>query len=428
MTEPMGSAPATSFLDSLGDRSRRRAEPRASIAIAGAGCALAVVGALVVAGDTGATDGDFNRVPGIILSALIVAAGLVTLAAIRQGPVATAGAVAAALGVPPLMFFVTFDMNSFPPYSTDAILIVSTVAWLAAYTVGPARGRPFFLSAGLIGFWFTLMQVIENVFEAPFGLFGMGMGSSEMFSPTQTLQFDPVPPISDGLGDSGSFDSGSFDSGSFDSGSFDAPNPILPDGPSFDLPDPTTIGFICLGLGIAYLLMSRWLDGRGHHGTATPFAVAALPTLFASPIFLADDLETAGTGLLLLLIGAALAYQGATAGRRATAWFGGAATAIGALVFISDMTDDATVGGMLLMAAGIALVAIGHVTALVLSEPDEMALTLVGASAPSATGADAPPPSPAPPTANVADDDSHWAPPTDPPPDPPLPGSAPPPT
>lgn len=417
MTEPLGSAPATSFLDSLGDRSRRRAEPRASIAIAGAGCALAVVGALVVAGDTGATDGDFNRVPGIILSALIVAAGLVTLAAIRQGPIATAGAVAAALGVPPLMFFVTFDMNSFPPYSTDAILIVSTVAWLAAYTVGPARGRPFFLSAGLIGFWFTLMQVIENVFEAPLGLFGMGMASSESFSTSGGM-----------IGGDGSFDSGSFDSGTFDSGSFDAPNPILPDGPSFDIPDPTTLGLICLGLGVAYLLMSRWLDRGGHHGTATPFAVAALPTLFAGPIFLTDDLETAGTGLLLLLIGAALAYQGATAGRRATAWFGGAATAIGALVFISDMTEDATVGGMLLMAAGIALVAIGHVTALALSEPEEMALTLVGAASAPASVADVPLPPPAPPVANTADDDSHWAPPTDPPPDPPLPGSAPPPS
>lgn len=415
MTEPLGSAPATSFLDSLGDRSRRRAEPRASIAIAGAGCALAVVGALVVAGDTGATDGDFNRVPGIVLSALIVAAGLVTLAAIRQGPIATAGAVAAALGVPPLMFFVTFDLNSFPPYSTDAILIVSTVAWLAAYTVGPARGRPFFLSAGLIGFWFTLMQVIENVFEAPFGLFGMGMGmgSSQTFSSGGTAVLG-----ADGSFESGSFDSGSFDSGSFDSGPFDS-------GPSFDWPDPTTLGLICLGLGIAYLLMSRWLDGRGHHGTATPFAVAALPTLFASPSFLADDLETAGTGLLLLLIGAALAYQGATAGRRATAWFGGAATAVGALVFISDMTDDATVGGMLLMAAGIALVAIGHVTALVLSEPDEMALTLVGAAAPSTSLSDGPPP--APPVPGGAADDSDWAPPSDPPPDPPLPGSAPPP-
>ena len=340
MTAPQADPQSTSFLASLGPRGARRAEPRASIAIAGAGCALAVLGVLIVAGDTGASDGDFNKVPGIILSALVIGAGFFTLSSARHGAIATAGAVAAALGVPPLMFFLTFDVNGFPPYSTTGILVVSTIAWLAAYAVGPGRGRPFFLGAGLIGVWFSLMQVTEEVFDAPFLLFGVFAG----FSNGSDSGFG------DGFGPSG-----------------------------ISVPDPTTLGILSLGLGVGYLLLCRWLDSRGHLGVGTPFAFATLPTLLVGALFLADDLEQAGTGLLVLLIGAALAHHGASVGRRATAWLGGAATTLGAATFLSDMTDDATIGGLLFLAAGIGLVAAGHAVASALSEPDEMTVTRVEA-------------------------------------------------
>lgn len=380
-----------SFLDSLGPRARRRAEPRASIAIAGAGCALAVLGVLTVAADTGSSDGDFNRVPGIILSALVVGAGFFTLSAVRTGAMATAGAVAAALGVPPLMFFLTFDENGWPPYSSTGILLVSTLAWLFSYAVGPGRGRPFFLGAGLIGLWFTILQVTEDLFDAPFLFLGfLGAGFAEM-------------------GDS-----------DFDSGFGE---------PTFSAPDPATLGILSLGLGVGYLLLCRWLDTRGHRGAGTPFALATLPTLFTGVAFLGDDLEQAGSGLLLLLVGAGLAAHGATLGRRATAWVGGGATALGAAIFLGDMTDDATVGGLLFLAAGIGLVAAGHAVASALREPDEMAVTVplpaavtAGPAAvpaaddpatpppPPPVPADAPPPPPA--------DDSEWAPPPDDPPPP----------
>ncbi len=340
MTEPLGPDPAVSFLASLGARGSRRAEPRASIAIAGAGCALAVLGVLIVAGDTGASDGDFNRVPGLVLSALVVAAGVFTLHTVRDGAIATAGAAAAALGVPPFVFFLTFNQSQFPPYSTEGILLVSTVAWLAAYAIGPGRGRPFFLGAGLLGAWFTLLQLTEQVFEAPFGFFGV------------------MTTIGEGS------DSG-FDSG-FDGGS---------GGPSFDVPDPTTLGAISLVLGAGYLVLSRRLDRTGYHGTATPFALAALPTLLFSIVFLGDDLEAAGSGLLGVLVGLALVTHGASVLRRATAWIGAATTATGAAVFLTDMTDDATVGGMLFLAAGIALVAAGHAAGSALHEADEMSVT-----------------------------------------------------
>lgn len=428
MTEPLGEARATSFLDSLGPRGRWRAEPRASIAIAGAGCALAVLGVLIVAGDTGASDDDFNRVPGILLSAIVVAAGFFTLQAVRQGPMATAGSVAAALGVPPLMFFLTFDENGFPPYSTEGILIVSTVAWLATYAVGPGRGRPLFLGAGLIGLWFTLLQVTEGLFDAPFGFFGAFTGGY-----SEEVTFDETGGMVGGGGDFGSSD---FGGGGFGPGGFDAP-------------DPTTIGLLSLGLGVAYLLTTRWLDRHGHHGAATPVALATLPTLFAGVLALADDLEQAGTGLLLLALGLGLAHHGAALGRRATAWIGGATAAVGAATFLADMTDDATIGGMLFVAAGIGLVATGHAVAAALGEPDEMTRTTIAtrlapaavgtptsavgatpssdppASPATAPGGAAPPPPPPPPPpgagpapapATPDEDDSPWAPPPDAPP------------
>lgn len=409
MTEPRGEASSASFLDSLGARAQRRAEPRTSIAIAAAGCALAILGVLIVSGDTGVPDdfsGSFNKVPGVILSLLVVVGGFVALAQSGRGAVATGGTVAAALGVPPLMFFLTFDENGFPPYSTEAILYVPTIVWLVSYAVGPGRGRPFFLGAGLLGLWFSLLQLTEELFDFPFvaidGFFGAFSTSS--FEETGT---------SIGGDDFGT-------GGGFDDPGFGA-------GPSFDVPDPTTIGLISLGLGVAYLVVGRRLDRRGLHGAATPFALATIPPIFIGALFLADDLETAGTGLLLMAIGLGLAYSGGTTWRRATTWIGGAATAIGAAVFLGDMTDDATIGGMLFLAAGIGLVFAGHAIATAISEPDEMAVTLplaaVASSGPPPTLGDPgrlpdppQPPStiPPPPGAPPVEDHTAWAPPADP--------------
>ena len=107
-----------------------------------------------------------------------MAAGFFVLAGAERGPLATAGSVAAALGVPPLLFFLTVDTNELPPYSTEAILFVSTIAWLVTYAVGPGRGRPLFLGAGLIGLWASLLQLTEEVFDAPYLVSGFFVGLS----------------------------------------------------------------------------------------------------------------------------------------------------------------------------------------------------------------------------------------------------------
>jgi hypothetical protein len=404
MTEPVGEVGTASFLDTLGERSRRRAEPRTSIAIAGAGCALGILGVLVVAGDTGFDDssGDFNQLPGILLSGLVVAAGFFVLAAAREGAVATGGTVAAVLGVPPFMFFLTFDENSLPPYSTEGILIVSTLVWLGAYLAGPGRGRPFFLGAGLIGSWLTVLQLTEKVFDAPFSpLGGFFFGTSTSFESTGEL----IDPSTGEIIDSG----GDFSGDGFDS------------GPSFDAPDPATIGVLSLGLGVAFLVCGRRLDKGGRPGAATPFAFAAPPCLAVGVIGLAPDLEAAGSGLLMVGIGLALAYLGATVWRRATTWIGGAVTALGLAIFLGDMAGDSvSTGGMLFIAGGIGLVFAGHALAVALREADEMAITFGVAPVPVGPARRVGPLVAEPPT----DDLSQWAPPPPPPDDsddPPIP-------
>ncbi len=358
MTDAVGD-PNPSFLDSLGDRGRRRAEPRTSVSLAAAGCALAFVGVLVLAGDTGLDDetGDFSRVPGLLLSALVVALGYFVLSATRTGALATAGTVGASLGVPAFLFFLTFDEESFPPYNTEAILLVTTVVWLGSYLVGPARGRPWFLGSGLIGLWFTVLELTENLFESPFGYLGF-LGSSA------AMEFEAT---GEAIDPSGGFE-GDVEGG--DIGGFGG-DPV-----GFDPPDPATIGLLSLALGVAFVLIGRRLDRTGRHGAATPFAFAAIPCLAVGVIGLSDDLEASGSGLLLVLIGVVLAWNGATIWRRATSWIGGATAALGLALFLGDNAgDSATTAGMLFVAGGIGLVFGGHLFATAIGEPDEMVLT-----------------------------------------------------
>ena len=390
-----------SFLDSLGDRGRRRAEPRTSISLAGAGCALAIVGVLALAGDTGVDEdsGDFTRVPGVLLSALVIVIGYFVLSAVRRGPVATAGAVAAALGVPAFMFFVTFDENGLPPYNTEAILIVATAVWLGTYLFGPGRGRPFFLGSGLIALWFTVLELTENVFESPFDAFRssfLGIEGSESFEATGDL----IDPTTGEIIDAGS-------------------DPIVTGGfdeISYDPPDPTTIGILSLVLGVVFLLVGRRLDRSGRHGAATPFSFAALPCLAVGVLGVAPDLEASGTGLLLVGIGLALAYNGATVWRRATSWLGGAAMAVGLALFLGDNAGESvTTAGMLFIAGGVGMVFIGHLIASATIEPDELTVTVGGPVEAAERVLVA---QPAAPTEDAEDADPHapWKPPIPPPP------------
>jgi hypothetical protein len=383
--------PARGFLDGLGPRGERRAEPRLAIAVAGAGCALAVLGALIISIDSLDGDGDgLNRWPGVLLSLALVIAGMVALSKAPDTSIGTAGVVAAASGVPAFMVFATLSETDLPPYDTTAVLVISTVAWLVAWAVGPGRGHLFFLGAGLLGAWWSALELIEGLLSAPFTIVG---GFVDAFS-------EPFAPGAD------PFDPG-FD-GTFGPGSFVEPS----------VPDATTVGLISLLFGVAYLVVGRRMDRAGRFGVGTPFAVATLPCLALAVTSLADDLDVGGTGALLIALGTLLAWHGATVGRRLTTWVGGAGVAIGVATLLSDVSDSAIVIGMLYLAAGIGTVAVAHAVGQALSEPAE---TVPGPSVlRSGPGTTSPPP-PGLPSGQTAD---AWG--SSPPPPPAPPPTAPP--
>jgi hypothetical protein len=367
-SSPPSPTPSGGFLAGLGPRAQRRAEPRLAIAVAGAGCALAVLGALIISVDSLDGNGEgFNRWPGVLLSLALVVAGLVALTRAPDAPIGTAGVVAAALGVPSFMVFVTLSDTDLPPYDTTAVLVLSTVAWLAAWAVGPGRGHPFFLGAGLLGAWWSVLELVEGLFSAPFTIVGAFFDAfAEPFGPGA----DPFDPGFDGT---------------FGPGSFAEPS----------VPDATTVGLISLLFGIAYLVVGRRMDRTGRFGVGTPFAVATIPCLLLAVTSLADDLDVGGTGMLLITLGALLAWHGATVGRRLTTWVGGAGVAIGVATLLSDVSDSAMVIGMLYLAAGIGTVAVAHAVGQALSEPAE---TVPGPSVLRAGSAATPPPPPGPPS------------------------------
>jgi hypothetical protein len=327
---------APSFLAGLGPRARHRPEPRAATAVAAAGCALSVLGILVLAGDaSSSSDGGFNGLPGAVLSALVVVAGAILLQQVAAGPIATAGSVAVFLGVPATIFFATTDASS----SLTPVLVLTTIAWLGLWSVGPARGRGLFLAGGLVGGWLSVLQVTEGIATAPFSL----------FLPTRPFAFD---------------------TGGRGAGAF-----LSPYAPGFGLPDPTNIALLSLAIGVVYLAVCRRLDRTGYDGAATSFAAVALPCLAVGVVFMAPDLHVAGAAALGVIVGLGLTHQGATLRRRATTWVGAGTAAISAAVLLGDVVGSVVVAGGLFAVAGIVLVVASQLFVDRFGEPDELLVT-----------------------------------------------------
>jgi hypothetical protein len=353
----------TSLLDRVGPLARRRAEPRFGVAVAGAGCVLAVQGAIVVGGDQSFGDDatDFNRWPGLLVCALVVAAGYLLLQLAPFRALGSAGTVAASLAVPPLVFFLTAAPDDIPPYSTEAILGASAAAWLVSYVVGPGRGHLLFLALGLVAAWLFAVQLVEEPFTTPFEL--VSVASS----------FDATGDAIDGdfgEGDAGDLDGDGIPDEFDDEVDLGPPDAITPDLGDIDEPDATTIGLISIVFGVGYLYVRRLLDRSGYVGTALGFVPPGLLALVSGIAALGDELEAAGTGIVFLVAGAFVAAGGAVAGRRGTTWVGGAMAGLGALLLVVDAEPD-TAGdaGVLLLLAGAALVVVATLVADRLDEP-----------------------------------------------------------
>ncbi|HET6663935.1 MAG TPA: hypothetical protein VFG94_06740, partial [Acidimicrobiales bacterium] len=180
---------------------------------------------------------DGTRVPGIVLCLVVAAVGYALLHQYGESPAATAGVTAIALAVPPLFYFLTFDVDGVPPWSAEGILALSALVWLVSYVIGPPRGRPLLLGAGLVAAVLLAFELTEEPFSAGFDT---AFVDESPFAPDE-----PFPGDEEFTGQS-------------------------------DEPDPTTLGIISLAFGATYLVAARLLDRRGFTGTATPFVVASL--------------------------------------------------------------------------------------------------------------------------------------------------------
>jgi hypothetical protein len=313
----------------LGAWATRRAEPRLWISLAGAGCTLAVAGVVIVSGDAqvgedGVSDG--TRLPGIIMCLVVAAAGYVLLHWFADSPAATAGVTAIALAVPPFFYFLTFDADSAPPWSAEGILALSALVWLVSYIVGPARGRPLLVGAGLVAVVLLVFQFVEEPFSAGFD---ESFVDEAPFAPDDPLAGDePFPGGQGGTSESGE-------------------------------PDPTALGIISLAFGVAYLVCARLLDRRGFAGTATPFVVASLAGIAAGISFLGDDIEAVGAGAASVVAGLVVAWFGARSGRRASTVIGAGGVALGIVLIIADAMQESSPTRI-----GIALLIVGAAVAL----------------------------------------------------------------
>ena len=317
------------FLGRLGAWATRRAEPRLWISLAGAGCALAVVGVVIISGDAQVGEDGFSdgtRLPGIIMCLVVAVAGYVLLHWFAESPAATAGVTAIALAVPPFFYFLTFDADSAPPWSAEGILALSALVWLVSYLVGPAQGRPLLVGAGLVAAVLLAFQLVEEPFSAGFD---ETFFDEAPFAPDEPLPGDEPFPGDEGV--------------SSESGE----------------PDATTLGIISLVFGVAYLVCARLLDRRGFAGTATPFVVASLAAIAAGIALLGDDLEAAGAGAAAVVAGLVVAWFGARSGRRGSTVIGAAGVALGIVLIIADAMEESSPTRI-----GIALLIVGAAVAL----------------------------------------------------------------
>jgi hypothetical protein len=301
---------------------------------------MIVVGVLVWGGEAagGGSDGDSNQAVGMLLSMALIAGGYLLLVRLRHGPLAAAGVVAAAAGVPLLLGFATFDSGFDSsesdavfavPFSIDAIVLLSLAAWLATYLWVPvARGRVFFVAISAVTLWLYLLEKVEE-------------GAAAY---VVTLPFSAI-------------------ASSFASAFEEEPQ----------LPDPGTIGGMSLMVGTVYYLVAIVADRSGRKGLTTPFLGAGFVVTAVGVAHVAGDLEAVGTGLLLIALGSVLAVYGATQGRRFTTWAWGAGIGLGVLVVLTDVFEDSAAGyGAAAIECGVGVIYGAHLITDRFSEPDEM--------------------------------------------------------
>lgn len=328
--------PGAASLPPLGERARRRAQPRLGVSLAGAGLGLIVLGVLVwstsylvegMAGSiaNGGSPDDTRRVLGALLSFAVAAGGFVLATRWRHGPCSAAGVGASALGVPSLMLFATFSSGQI---SADAVFWVSLLVWLVSYLVVPGtRGHAFYLglsASALVGY---VVYKIE-------------------YDDVARLVLASINP---------------------------SPLDLISQQPG-RTPDLTSTAVALLLFGVAYYALAFALDRAGRRGVAVALLYAAFGSTATGIAAAAPDVEQIGTGLLLIVLGGAIAWCAARSRRRFTTWVSSGGVALGLALIAGKVAgaDHVPLAGGLLVLVGVALVVIAVTVSSALGEVDEM--------------------------------------------------------
>jgi hypothetical protein len=295
--------------------------------------ALAIFGLIIWAGgyatsgvvdslDGGGSSSSRNWL-GIVLALAVTVLGYIVAASARQGPLATAGVVASALGVPTALGFITFDAAGGSPVNIDAVFVVTIIVWLISYSALPgARGHAFYLGLSAIALWvYLVLKISPSVFGLPFELLAR---------------------------------------------SAFGPGNIVGDDPSSDLSSLAAMSFV---MAAAYYAIAFLLDREGRHGAATALVAAGFPVLVGGFIFAAHDFGQTGIGITLILVGFVLVLFGARARRRFTTWAWAAGIVLGVGILIAKASpDNDTAAGISFIVCGVGLTFIGNAIAAALGE------------------------------------------------------------
>lgn len=330
-TDPIRSAttptaPARSFLDSLGRDATTRSAPDFPTAMGGIGGLIVGAGIVALIGQSG------DRVA-IVLAGLVtfaVALGVVRFVAPNVGfltspavSVAVIGIFTTAIGV------IVSDDGATGTDTPFQVLLLAGLLCVAAWSLPGFRGRPFLLGVALV--------------VIPLALAGLVAGGSSCEFQSECNPFESA------AGSAG-----------LSSGA----------------------GVVLAIIGCLMLLAVRRLDALGRPGLATTFAAACIIDLVIGAFLVAVDLGSTGGPLLVALTGIALGVVGHLGERRGLTWTGAALAAGGVAVAIFDLvdTESSTLGGIVAVLTG--AIVIGAPYAVVLLTGDQPARDSSGSSGP----------------------------------------------